>query len=488
MPLGSREREVWPLPCPDAFAIVGPGRLGVVPESDGAVHSPDDGIYAAMLRRGISRRSFIKFSGAMAAALALPVAYGARIAAAVETAPRIPLIWLRGQACGGDSQAFLHAADPTVGEMLVDLLSVDYFDAIVASSGDTAASSLTAAMSESPAGYIAVIEGSIPTGADGTYCMVGGRAFVDVARDVCAGARATIAVGSCAFDGGLGAASGGMTASAGAGSVAPSGALINLPGCPINVDNLIATVVHYLTFGALPPADRRGRPLFAYGGLIHNQCERRAHFEFGEFVLAWGDEAAQKGWCLYKMGCKGPETFANCPTVGYADGTSWPVQAGHGCIGCTMPGFWDAMGPAYARLPPPLPFAPNVTVDQVGHAAIAGVAAVTVVHGAASWVRGRRTRDAERHVAIAHPEVVTAGPETEPSTLASAPDDADATPTGPEAIAATPEVDDTMPPSSLEVPPLEDPSATEPEPEPESPEGSGVPAPPGTPDGSGDPG
>jgi len=448
-----------------------------------------------MLRCGISRRSFIKFSGAMAAALALPASYGTRIAAAVESAPRLPLIWLRGQACGGDSQAFLLAADPTIGEILVDLLSVDYFDTLMASSGDAAAPSPTTIPGTAPAGYIAVIEGSIPTGADGTYCLVGGRAFVDVAREVCGGALATIAVGSCAFDGGLAAASGGMTASVGADSVAPAGTLINLPGCPMNVDNLTATVVHYLTFGTLPPADGRGRPLFAYGGLIHNQCERRAHFEFGEFVLAWGDEAAQKGWCLYKMGCKGPEAFANCPTVGYASGTSWPVQAGHGCIGCTMPRFWDAMGPAYARLPPPLPFAPNVTADQVGHAAIASVAAVTVVHGAASWVRGRGTRDAEHPVAIASPGVVTARPDTERSTPVSAADDTDAAPTGPEAMPMGRDVDDAIPPPSLEAPTpegpaLEGPSATEPvpEPEPEPDVGSEAPTPADTPDGSGDPG
>ncbi len=155
------------------------------------------------------------------------------------------------------------------------------------------------------------------------------------------------------------AAAGGPTGAVGVAGVVPDGRLINLPGCPLNVENLTATIVHYLTFKELPPTDGRGRPLFAYGGLIHNQCERRAHFEFGEFVLAWGDEGAQKGWCLYKMGCKGPETFANCPTVRYGEGASWTVKAGHGCIGCTMPGFWDAMTPAYRRLPPPLPFMPT---------------------------------------------------------------------------------------------------------------------------------
>ena len=365
---------------------------------------PADGIYAGLLRRGVSRRSFLRFSGAMAAALALPASYGARIAAAVEVAPRIPLVWLRGQACGGDSAAFLQATEPTVSELLLELLSVDYADSIMASSGTDADGARASAIGGAT-GYLAVVEGSIPPAADGTFCIVGGRAFADVAREVCAGALATVAVGSCAFDGGISAASGGSTAAQGAGAVARPGTLINLPGCPVNVENLTATLVHYLTFKELPPTDGRGRPLFAYGGLIHNQCERRAHFEFGEFVLAWGDEAAQKGWCLYKMGCKGPETFANCPTVGYAGGTSWAVQAGHGCIGCTMPGFWDSMGPAYSRLPPPLPFAPNVTTDQIGQAAVAGVAALTLAHGAASWVRGRRAaqggstpeqRDADR--------------------------------------------------------------------------------------------
>jgi hydrogenase small subunit len=368
----------------------------------------EDGVYRALLHRGISRRSFIKFSAAMAATLALPAAYGARIAAAVETAPRIPLIWLRGQSCGGESQALLQSWDPTVGEILIDLLSVDYSDAIMAPSGAGAERSLTSAMAALPAGYIAVVEGSIPSSGDGTTCVVGGRAFGDVVREVCAGAVATIAVGSCAFDGGLASARGSTVSSAGVGGFAPSDRLVNLPGCPVNGDNLAATLVHYLTFKQLPPADLRGRPLFAYGGLIHNQCERRAHFEFGEFVLAWGDEAAQKGWCLYKMGCKGPETFANCPTIGYAGGTSWAVQAGHGCIGCTMPGFWDAMGPAYARLPAPIPFIPDVTADQIGEVVVAGVAGLAIAHGAASWVRGRRN-EAGRQRAIA---AATAGGES----------------------------------------------------------------------------
>ncbi len=175
----------------------------------------------------------------------------------------------------------------------------------------------------------------------------------------------------------------------------------------MNVENLTATIVHYLTFKEWPVTDGTGRPLFAYGGLIHNQCERRAHFEFGEFVQAWGDEGAQKGWCLYKMGCKGPETYANCPTVRYGDGTSWPIKAGAGCIGCAMPDFWDSMSPFYRRLPSPIPPLPApipaplsaldvMSIDDAGVVIVGGIAAVAAVHGTIMTVRETRIRSKEK--------------------------------------------------------------------------------------------
>jgi hydrogenase small subunit len=361
----------------------------------------DDGIYASMVHRGMSRRTFLTFSAAMAAVLALPNWYAPRIAAAVAAAPRMPVIWLRGQACGGDGRAFMQASKPSSAELLLGLLSVEYHETIMARAGEAAEDARRTVMTASPHGYIAVVEGAIPMAADGAFCTIGGRALRDVVREVCAAAAVTIAVGSCAFDGGAPAAAGGLTGSIGVGQLVPEARLVNLPGCPVNVDNLSATIVHYLTFKELPPTDARRRPLFAYGNLLHNQCERRAHFEFGEFVRSWGDEGAQKGWCLYRLGCKGPETFANCPTVRYADGTSWAVKAGHGCIGCTMPGFWDAMSPVYGRLPAPLPFAPGISAEQLGLALVGGVTALAVAHGAASGVRLRRWGIAERRARAA---------------------------------------------------------------------------------------
>jgi len=362
---------------------------------------PEDGLYAALIKRGMTRRAFLKFGAAMTAALALPATYAPRITAAIERAPRLPVIWLRGQACGGDTEAFLAAASPSVGELLLDLLSVEYHESLMTTSGETATAARMSPSERYPNGYFAVVEGSIPTADDGMACTVGGRPFRDIVREVCDGALATIAVGACAFDGGAPAAGGGATGAVGVADVASSARLVNLPGCPMNVANLTATIAHYLAFDELPATDFRHRPYFAYGGLVHNQCERRAHFEFGEFVLAWGDEGAQKGWCLYKLGCKGPETFANCPTIRYASGTSWNVKAGQGCIGCTMPRFWDSMGPAHARLPSTLPFAPNITADQIGLALVGGVAALTATHGSATYARELRNRVVGRRRAAA---------------------------------------------------------------------------------------
>jgi hydrogenase small subunit len=163
--------------------------------------------------------------------------------------------------------------------------------------------------------------------------------------------------------------------------------VINLPGCPVNADNLTATIVHYLVFGKVPALDGHGRPLFAYGKRIHDNCERRPHFDAGQYVEHWGDDSHRKGFCLYKMGCKGPATFHNCPSQRYNEKTSWPVAAGHGCAGCSEPKFWDTMSPMYTRLPHVPGFGIEHTADKIGIGLVAGAAAAFAIHGALNAFR-----------------------------------------------------------------------------------------------------
>ena len=412
----------------------------------------------AFANRRISRRAFLRFCGAMTALLALPKTFEPRVAAAVSNAGRVPLVWLRGQGCGGNSEAFLRSANPGIAELLLGSLSVDYLETLMASSGSAAEDARDAVRKQFPGGYIAVVEGAVSTGSDGIYHTVGGRAFSDVVKEVCDGARATIAVGSCAFDGGLARADGATTDSTGVVQVIANPKFVALPGCPMNVANLAATIVHYLTFESLPATDSRGRPLFAYGALLHNLCERRPHFEFGEFVRDWGDEGAQKGWCLYKMGCKGPEVFANCATVRYDEGTTWPVQAGHGCIGCVMPDFWDSMGTAYDRLPGWVPFNPEITADDAGVVLVGGIGAVASMHGVASIVRSKRAAAAKRRAAAVLPAAASdAAPVVvEAPVVAEAPAVVE-----PLAVVAPPVVEPAVEDAGPGVPPTAEPEPTE---------------------------
>lgn len=339
--------------------------------------------------RGVSRRSFLRFCAAMTATLALPDRYLPRIAAALETVRRPALVWLEFQDCAGCTESFLRASRPSVGDIALDILSVNYHETIMAPSGTAAEKSLMDTVKNDRGKYLVVVEGSIPTRDGGVYCTIGGRTALDIAREVCGNAAATITVGACAFYGGWPAAKPNPTGAVGVQEAVPGITLINLPGCPPNAVNITATVVHFLTFGALPATDQQGRPLFAYGARIHDSCERRAHFDAGQFVEAWGDEAHRKGWCLYRMGCKGPATFHNCPIVRWNEGTSWPVGAGHGCIGCSERHFWDEMTPFYRRLPTVPGAGVTTTADEIGAWIVGGTAAAFAAHGVASAIRAK---------------------------------------------------------------------------------------------------
>ena len=346
-------------------------------------------------RHGVSRRDFFGFCGVMSTMLALPKSAGAKIADAIETKEKPTLVWLEFQDCAGNTESFLRAGRPTVADIVLDTLSVDYHETIMAAAGHQAEETLAKVVEEKPGGYIAIVEGSIPTGAGGAYCTVGGRAAIDIAREVCGGALATIAIGTCAAFGGLPAAAPNPTGALSVADAVPGlKNLINLPACPANAENLVATVVYYLTFNRLPPVDQYRRPLFAYGKSIHDNCERRAHYDAGQYVEDWGDEGHRTGYCLYKMGCKGPVTFQNCPNVGWNEGTNWPIGCGHPCMGCAEPDFWDKMTPFYSHLAGFPGFGVHSNVDKVGAWATAGVAAAFATHGFVQlgkrWVRANQ--------------------------------------------------------------------------------------------------
>jgi len=308
--------------------------------------------YERLDAKGVSRRDFMKFCTFLTATMGLSSSFVPKVAE-VFAAPkqRPPVVWLHFGECTGCTEALLRTMYPWIDELVLEILDVEYHETIMAAAGHQAEENLQNAIKKYDGKFICVVEGSIATKYDGGYGKVGDRTFLEIAQEVVPKAAATISIGSCASFGGIPAAKpnpGGYKGTDVA--LGMEGKIINIPGCPPNPINLVGTIVNYLLLGKLPAVDDRGRPLFAYGKTIHDQCPRRAHFENDEFVEEFGSEEAAMGYCLYMMGCRGPETYNNCPVAKFNDGTSWPVEAGAPCIGCSQPDFWDTMTPFYEEL------------------------------------------------------------------------------------------------------------------------------------------
>jgi len=371
-------------------------------------HTRHGELVQGLIERGVSRRAFLQFCAALTTLLVLPPEFAPRIAKALEAADKPALVWLEFQDCAGNTESFLRARDPAVPDVILDLLSVDYHETIMAAAGFQAEASKEATLAAG--GHIVVVEGSIPRGDDGVFCTIAGKTAVQHLEEATENAAAVINVGACSSFGGIPAADPNPTGAVGVPDLVSGVPVINLPGCPMNVDNLIGTIVHFLTFGALPPTDGLGRPLFAYGERIHDHCERRAHFDAGQFAKEWGDEGHRKGWCLYKLGCKGPSTFHNCPSVRWNGGTSWPIGAGHGCVGCSEPNFWDTMTPFYARLPEPPGFGVSTSAERLGLTIVGATAAGFGAHGVAKFAQRKMAeRRQATAVAVETPEAVAPG-------------------------------------------------------------------------------
>ena len=297
--------------------------------------------------RGISRRDFLKFCSTIAVALSLPINYASSIAATLGKTKKPVVLWLEFQGCTGCTESFTRADHPSVAQVVLDSISLDYHETLMAAAGKQAESALESSMKENLGNYILVVEGSIPTGNNGVYCTIGGKPAVEILETLSKEAAFVIGVGTCACYGGLAASKPNPTLAKGVDQLVKGKTIINIPGCPPIGDVIMATIVHYLLFNGAPSLDAGGRPLFAYGRTIHEMCRRSTQFEEGEMVAEFGDESHRKGSCLWAQGCKGLVTHNACPVMRWNMGTSWCVGSGHPCVGCTERDFWDKLTPIY---------------------------------------------------------------------------------------------------------------------------------------------
>lgn len=297
---------------------------------------------------GVNRRDFLKFCGAVAVTLGLGPGMGESVAQTLLTR-RESVVYMHLAECTGCSEALIRCQEPMIDSLILETISLDYHETIMAAAGEAAEEALEVAL-KNPYGYIAVAEGAIPMANDGKFGYVGGHTMFDLGKKVFLGARAVISMGTCASYGGIQAAKPNPTGAVGINEAYGKLGVkaINLPGCPPNPLNFAAAVVALLQ-GKELKLDEIGRPQLFYGVTVHELCERRKHFDAGEFAPSFNSEEARKGWCLYDLGCRGPETYNNCPKILF-NGTNWPVRAGHPCIGCSEPNFWDRLTPFYSNV------------------------------------------------------------------------------------------------------------------------------------------
>ncbi len=367
---------------------------------------PENTIQSHLEATGVSRRSFLQLCSVLIAAapagLALTKAGSvAEVAAKIGKARRPSVIWLHFQDCTGCTETLLRTSAPDAAHLILDIISLDYHETLMAASGAQAEAALRQAMTENAGKYVLVVEGAIPTRDDGVYMQLGGRPAVQVVKEVAAKAAAIIAIGSCASWGGIPSSDPNPTGAVGVDTVISGKPIVNLPGCPPNPYTLLAVVLEYVTMGRLPAMDDLHRPTFAYERVIHENCPRRAHFDAGRYAQAYGDDGHRKGWCLYKLGCKGPVTHASCSTRHFNEVPGvWPIGIGAPCLGCTEKNVVWKMStvetvPIHLATPPDTypPIYSGTGKIKTGAAVLVGAIAGAV--GSASWVASQRFRSSE---------------------------------------------------------------------------------------------
>jgi hydrogenase small subunit len=300
-----------------------------------------DTIGESLKRSGVSRREFGIFCSKLmvAAPFGLAITNSLSVdavAAEIAAARRPSVIWLHMQDCTGCSETLLRPSEPDLATLIFDVISLDYHETVMAPSGKDAELALNDAINANDGKFVLVVEGSIPMKDNGQYLRLAGRSGIEVLHDVAKRSAAVIAIGSCASWGGVPSSFPNPTGAVGVDSLIENKPIVNIPGCPPNPYTFLATVLQYARAGTLPALDSLKRPKFAYDRLIHDHCPRRAHFDAGRFAKEFGDEGHRQGWCLYRLGCKGPVTHAACSTRNFNEVVdAWPIGIGHPCFGCT---------------------------------------------------------------------------------------------------------------------------------------------------------
>lgn len=349
----------------------------------------------------VTRRQFLKHAGATAALLGLSEAMIPQIARALEAMVqgKPPIIWIQGQSCSGCSVSLLNSNYPMIAEVVLDKLSIRYHPTIMASAGYKAIEAIEDSKKENKGKYVLVVEGPVPKNEGGEYCTFGlgngkkelmgntvpdDKPIIEWMHELVPDAAAVMAVGNCASFGGIPAANASVTGATAVKDIVSEidkkKPVVNVGGCPAHPDWTIGSALEALLAisgqGKLD-LDSYNRSRTFFGKLIHENCERRAAFDAGLFLEDWNNQNPDLKLCLFKMGCKGPVTYADCPTRRWNSQVNWCVGANAPCHGCAEPTFYKDLSPLYEPLPNVDIVGISPTTDTLGWIA-AGATAVGI--------------------------------------------------------------------------------------------------------------
>jgi len=383
--------------------------------AEGASDKEVQTIGEQLKQAGIPRREFLEFCTKLmiAAPVGLAItksAWAGKVADEVANLRRPSVVWLEFQDCTGCTETLLRTSRPSVDELIFNVISLDYHETLMPGAGKQAEQALRTAVDGKYGKFFLVCEGSIPTKDNGDYLKIAGRKGIDLLQEIGSQAAAIIAMGSCASWGGVPSAGDNPTGAVGVSELVRGVPIVNIPGCPPNPYTLIGTVLEIMRTGAPPQLDAQLRPKFAYDRVIHEQCPRRAHFDSGRFAQVFGDEGHRQGWCLYKLGCKGPDTHASCSVRQFNEVPDvWPIGIGATCVGCTeknvafkVPIFERASVYNYA---PPSTYPPVSTTHGRPASIASGIAGLFVGAGVgAAWAAAQRIKSSQEAAAENPPE------------------------------------------------------------------------------------
>ncbi|MCX7927036.1 MAG: hydrogenase small subunit [Candidatus Omnitrophica bacterium] len=300
----------------------------------------------------LTRREFLKICTASAVGAGISQVVNPKLIAALEevATTKPPVIWLQGANCTGCAVSLLNTSHPTIAEVLLKIISLEYCSTIMAASGELAFTHLEMVTEKAKGKYILAVEGAVPTKDNGIYCTLGEKdgkevTLLELLNEIAPKAAAILAIGNCASFGGIPAAKPNPTGCKPVSEIVKGVPIINLQGCPPHPDWMVGTIAHVLLFG-LPALDDKGRPKLFYSETVHQNCPNYSYFQEGKMAKKFGDKG-----CLIELGCKGPMAYSDCPLRKWNSGVNWCIGVGSPCIGCSSDKFPDSMSPFYSALP-----------------------------------------------------------------------------------------------------------------------------------------